>query len=154
MKWTDGSWVTVGRNTVRWVNIKLWKSEKRWKRKYKMSSCARQSGSGVVGSLHVLENTGPWHHHPPCFNTPEALWMPTFMDSSWGFIKQVFCLNHWPVGTVPNLSVLSFPQKCRKLKPVITPPRTLLTTFTTERVSSSCVWFVSGPMKDSKFQEF
>ena len=25
--------------------------------------------------------------------------MPTFMDSSSGFIKQVFWLNHWPVVT-------------------------------------------------------
>ena len=122
-----------------------------------MSRCARQSGSGVVGSHHVLENTGPSHHHPPCFNSPEALWMPTFMDwgfetSSWGFTKQVFFLNHWPVGTVPNLSALSFPQMCRKLKPVITPPRTLLITFTTERFSSTRFWLVSTPIKDRKFQ--
>ena len=48
----------------------------------KVSRCARQSGSGAEGSLHVLKNTGPSHHHPRHFNSPESLWMPTFVDSS------------------------------------------------------------------------
>ena len=71
----------------------------------KMSRHARQSESGAVGSHHVLENTGPSHHHPrPRFNSWEALWMLSeCLNSSWSFTKWVFWLNHWPVGTVPSL---------------------------------------------------
>ena len=54
------------------------------------------------------------HHHPPCFNSTEALWIPTFVDSSYSFTKQEFWLNHRPVKTVPSLSALSSPQSYRK----------------------------------------
>ena len=54
------------------------------------------------------------HHHPPCFNSPEALWMPTIVDSSCGFTKQEFWLTREPVRTVPSLSALSSPQSYRK----------------------------------------
>jgi len=74
------------------------------------------------------------------------------MDSSSGFIQQVFWLNHWPVVTVPKIRALSSPQKYKKIKPLITPPRILLTTCTTERFSSTRFWLVSTPMKDRKFQ--
>ena len=115
-----------------------------------MSRCARQSGSGVVGSLHVLENTGPWHHHPPCFNSPEALWMfSECLNSSWSFTKRGFWLNHWPVGTVPSLSALSSHQRYRKNKPLITPPRIFLNTFLIERFSRPCLWLVFTPVRDS-----
>ena len=115
-----------------------------------MSRCARQSGSGAVGSHHVLRNTGLSHYCPPCFNSPEALWMPTFVDSSCGFTKQEFWLNHGPVRTVPTLSVLSSPQSYKKNKPLSTPPRIPLTTGSTERFSMPCLWIVSTPRKDSK----
>ena len=116
----------------------------------KVSRCARQSGSGAEGSLHVLKNTGPSHHHPRHFNSPESLWMPTFVDSSCGFTKQEFWLNHGPVRTVPTLSVLSSPQSYKKNKPLSTPPRIPLSTGSTARFSSLCLWLVSPPRKDSK----
>ena len=50
------------------------------------------------------------HHHPPCFNSPEALWMPTFMDSSCSFTKQEFWLTHGPVRTVPSLMPSPLPR--------------------------------------------
>ena len=106
------------------------------------------------GELHVLGNTRPSHHQPPCFNSPEALWKPTSMESSWAFTKQVFWLNHGPVGPVPSLRALSSPQRCRKNKPLITPPRTPLITLFTERFSRPGLWLVSTPRKESKFQEF
>ena len=90
------------------------------------------------------------HHHPPCFNSTEALWIPTFVDSSYSFTKQEFWLNHGPVRTVPTLSVLSSPQSYKKNKPLSTPPRIPLTTGRTERFSMPCLWIVSTPRKDSK----
>ena len=54
----------------------------------------------------------------PCVATRKAPWMPTFMDLYWGFTKQVYWLNHWPVVTVLNLSALSSPQRCKKFKPI------------------------------------
>ena len=93
------------------------------------------------------------HHHPPCFNSPEALWIPTFMDSSCSFTKQEFWLNHRPLRTVPSLSAFSSHQRYRKNKPLITPPRIFLNTSLTERFSRPCLWLVFIPMRDSKFQQ-
>ena len=90
------------------------------------------------------------HHHPPCFNSPEALWMPTFVDSSCGFTKQEFWLNHRPLRTVPSLSALSSPQSYRKNIPLSTPLRIPLT----ERFSMPCLWIVSTPRKDNKSKSY
>ena len=91
---------------------------------------------------------------PPCVTTPNALWMPTFMDSYWGFTKQAYWLNHCPLVAVLNLSALSSPQSCRKFTPVATPSMILVTTSMTERFSGPFLWLVSTPMNDRKFQLF
>ena len=114
--------------------------------------CAEQSGSGGLGSLHALESIGP-SHHIMCYH-PKCSLKCIFIDSYWGFTKQAFWLNHWPLVPVLDLSALSSPQSCKKFTPVATPSMMLVTTSMTERFSGPLPWLVSTPMKDSKFQQF
>ena len=116
-----------------------------------LSKCLKLGSSinpppGSITQLISWPNSGRHsHHHPPCFNSPKALWIPTFVDSSCGFTKGI-CLTHGPVRTVPSLSALSSPQSYRKNKPL----STLLRIPLTERFSMPCLWIVSTPRKDSK----
>ena len=89
-----------------------------------------------------------------CDTTPKAPWMPIFMDFHWGFTKQAYWLNPWPVVIVLNPSALPSPQRWKKFKPLITPSMTFLITSIIERFSGALLWLVSRPMKDSRFQEF
>ena len=102
---------------------------------------------------------------PPCPREHRTLTSPSYVTTqmlpecpySW-ILTEVsqneFWLNHGPVAPVLNLSVLSFPHRCRKFKPVITLSMIFLTTSITERFSGPSWWLVSTPMKDSKFQQF